>query len=103
MFLALSKDSINIGVEAITSSAYTPQSNNLAERISSILLHKVPAMLSKALRDAKFYEEALHQDAYKYYRAVTIALKMNARLETLLVVTPNSCKLKVFGSASTLY
>ena len=91
------------GIEQSFSTAYTPQSNGLAERYNRTLLDKVRSMLTDSGLDMKFWGEAT---IYATHLCNVTATKVNGGqtpYEVLFGKKPNVSKLRIFGCAAYMH
>lgn len=64
-----------MGINLTRTSAYSPQTNGLSERINPTLLEKVRALLKRANLGVGYYGEAVVHAAYLHSRTVTTVLQ----------------------------
>lgn len=96
-YKAMEKPLKTRGIRSTYSSAYTPQSNGLAERMNRTLLNKTRSMLKCAGMSDGWWGEALLHATHLYNRTVTKVLKQRTPFEALLDAKPVNSNLRVFG------
>ena len=91
------------GITQTFSTAYTPQSNGLAERYNRTLLDKVRSMLQDTGLEMKFWGEAALHAAYLTNVTGGKANQGKKPFELIHGVKPNIEKLRVFGCAAYIH
>lgn len=91
------------GIVQTFSSAYTPESNGLAERYNRTLLTKVRAMLVESGLNPRFWGEAALHAAYLHNVTSSSSNNGKTPFELLFGRKPNVGKLRVFGCSAHLH
>lgn len=102
-YQALAKELKPEGITWTFSSAYTPQSNGLSERMNRTLLNKTRALLKEANMDKDFWGEAIRQAVTLYNRTSTKSLKGKSPYEVLLGRKPDNSHFRLFGCLSYVH
>lgn len=91
------------GIDQTQSTAYTPQSNGIAERYNRTLLDKTRAMLIQSGLPMSFWGEAALHAAYLSNITGSSVLKDKTPHELLFNHKPDLSKLRVFGCAAYVH
>lgn len=96
-FIEMKKTLRKVGISYTTTSAHTPESNGLAERMNRTLLDKVRALLKEAGMPDRFWGEAARHAAYLYNRSASRVLGMITPYESFFGKPPKIHNIRVFG------
>lgn len=91
------------GVDLSTSSAYTPQSSGLAEKMNRPLLGKSGSLMNHTRSGHQCWGEGLLHAVYSYMRTSTAVLSMSKAHERLFGGASNNTNMRVSGCAAYVY
>ena len=91
------------GIEQSFSTAYTPQSNGLAERYNRTLLDRIRSMIQAASLDMNFWGEAALHAAYLTNVTGGKANEGRTPFEVIYGVKPSLEKIRVFGCEAYIH